>query len=192
MEKKEICDKKYLDNIKELMSWGIDDVIVQSIIKGIKTKKNILIVGAVAKGKTKLLNLLLNITNKNEKFCYLYNSSGEKYNDYSMNVEHQSRIEYHINLINKDYHAIEEGILKSSQEFLEKSNFYVIDDIYQDDLVEIVKQLKKSFYKGTISTCFLRNIDDLEFIDVFLKSYFDIIILLEGYKKIKGVFSTHK
>ncbi|MDT8718195.1 hypothetical protein IAI10_16130 [Clostridium sp. 19966] len=184
--------EEYINNISELMSWGIDIGMAQSIIERVRDKKNILIVGAVASGKTKLLNLLLNITDKNERFRYLYNSSGDKYNDYAMHVEHQNRIEYHINMVNEEYHRIKKEISQNSQKFWEKPDFYVIDDVYQDDLIKIVKQLKESYSKGTISTCFLRNKGDLQFIDMYLKNYFDIIIVVESYKKIEGIFSIPK
>jgi len=184
--------EEYISNINELISWGIDIEMAQSIIDNVRDKKSILIVGPIACGKTKFLNLLLNITNKNEKFRYLYNSNTEKYNDSAMNIEHQNRIEYHINLVNKDYHIIKKEIPQNTQEFWEKPSFYVIDDVYQDDLIKIITNLKDAIMEGTLSTCFLRNRGDLNYIDIFLKSYFDIIIYIKSYKNIEGIFSTPK
>lgn len=182
----------YISNINELINWGIDLEMAQSIIDEVRDKKNILIVGPVGCGKTKFLNLLLNTTNKKEKFRYLYNSINDKYSDSAINIEHQSRIEYHINLVNKDYHIIKKEIPQNTQKFWEKPNFYVIDDVYQDDLIKIINHLRDAIMKGTLSTCFLRNRGDLNYIDMFLKNYFDIIIYIKSYKNIEGIFTTPK
>ncbi|QOY37615.1 hypothetical protein AWH56_008545 [Anaerobacillus isosaccharinicus] len=163
---------------KTLKEWGCDEFIAESVNSAIKEKKNILIVGDLASGKTKMMNELISLSNPNMKYQFFYNSRGNE------NLLEQG---YIVEERNRSRLIDSVDTLSQPCNINESVDFVVIDDVFREELVTIIKQLHDNKKEGTIATAFLRSESDLELIAIHLKKHFDLMIYLNGYKNTQSI-----
>jgi AAA+ ATPase superfamily predicted ATPase len=179
--------ERYNQNTEIAFQWTDDPAEARWIAEAVEEYRNILIMGPLASGKTKLLNELLRMSLPEDRFRYIYRSENGVFNDYELHREFHSRVEYAINLIYEPFHMVKRGIPTDQPAFWEKPKFYVIDDIDHNDLITITSRVKRDLRLPMIATIQFFGERDLHFIDTYLKQNFDVFIILNRYKEVSHV-----
>lgn len=174
-------------NAQIALEWTGDPIKALWIAEAIESKKNILILGPVGSGKTKLINDLLLMSLPEENFRYIFRSPGEEFTEYDLHSEFHNRVEYSINMNFDKFHVLKKGISPKEQSYWMKPDFYVIDDLNRSDLISTTTRVKKSIELPMISTIQCSNEHDLQFIDMYLKHNFNVFIFLNRYKDVSHV-----
>lgn len=179
--------ERYVQNLDIILKWTDDPVASQWIAEGIQQEMNILIFGRCGTGKTKLVNELLRMTDPRKKFRYVYRSSGDTFNDIEMHPEFHERIEYSINMEKVPFHNLKRGIPSEDRRFWIKPDFFVIDDVNPEDLSNIVSRIYEDIQLPMIATIEVNERDDIDYININLKRFFNIFIMLESFQNISNV-----
>lgn len=179
--------ERFTQNLQLAFTWTKNPMYAHSIAEAIKQEKSILILGGVGSGKTKLVSNLIRMSDPNRTFRYLYRSKLNTFNDYEMPSELQSRIEHSINLLREPSYNSKNITHSDNSDYWAKPNFYVIDDILLSDLPHIVNQIKNDIDVPMIATCQASNRENLEFINMNISRFFDMLIVVESYQNISHV-----
>ncbi|RRJ54835.1 hypothetical protein EHV15_35265 [Paenibacillus oralis] len=179
--------ERFVQNLQLAFKWTEDPAFAHWIAEAIGQEKNILVFGRCRSGKTKLVNELLGMIDPSKKFRYIYRSTGDSFHDYEMQTEFHDRIEYSINMEKMPFHILKRGIPSEDPRYWMKPEFFVIDDIHRSDLSNIVSRIKKDIQLPMIATFQSYNKDDLDYINMYLKSFFDLFIVVESYQNISHV-----
>jgi energy-coupling factor transporter ATP-binding protein EcfA2 len=178
---------RFIQNLKLAFEWTGDPAFAHWIAEAIDQEKNILVIGRCGSGKTKLVSELLRMIDPSKKFRYIYRSIGDTFSDYEMPTEMHDRIEYSINMGKVPFHILKRDIPSEDPRYWMKPDFFVIDDIHRGDLSNIASRIKKDLQLPMIATFQSHNKDDLDYISIHLKRFFDIFIVVESYQNISHV-----
>lgn len=182
---KSVAFKQIMHQMKK---WTTNGVFAECISEAVLQGKNILIIGTVGSGKAMLLNDLIQMNSQKKKFRYIYRSMDNEISSYALSSELQSCMEYSINLQKEPFHMIKRGLTSDNPLYWAKPDLFVVDDIPRQDLMTITHRLQESCIPAPVLATFMANKqDDLNFINVYVKKFFDLIIILQSYQDISHV-----